>query len=407
MPTHPPLTARGPWSAVPRFRLVLLSLLTALATLAVQATAPPAGADGSVVTTASAADATSLTIYAEQVLAAAHDEVRREQGGPEVAGVGTTELIWSSELATLARRSSERMAGLVRLDHDPAIRDALCCDSRFSNNIGVSSSSTGAPTAAQVRSAAARMIDLWLDSPSHRDNLLDPKVTHLGIGVHLDADGRLWATVVFQDRALSNVSAVTTPPAADPWCPVTAPSGRFLDVANVHGPAIDCLAELGVVQGVSTDLFDPTGTITRGQVALLLDRALGFLDVDRPAALAGAFVDVPASRANAAAIERLAGAGIVLGRPDGRFGASDPVTRGQLAAQLESARRSLHGEVVIGPRGRFPDVPSSRRFARSIDAGANAGLLAGGDDGRFEPDAPLRRDQAASVVARFLAAELR
>lgn len=406
MTSHRPRAARSRPFRVLSGLLIVMPLLATLPALAVATATPSLAADEPVVTTASTNPRASLTIYAEQLLATAHDEARRAQGGSRVVAAGTTELIWSSELAALARRSSERMAGLGRLDHDPAIRAALCCDSRFSNNIGVSSS-TGGLTPAQARAATARLIDLWLDSASHRDNLLDPQVTHLGIGVHLDADDRLWATAVFQQRSPSSLSAATSTAVNDPWCPVAAAPGRFLDVRNVHARAIDCLAELGVVQGVSADRFDPTGILSRGQLALLLDRAVETLDVARPAALRGVFTDVAANRANAQAIERLAGAGIVLGRPDGRFVPGAPVTRGQFAAQLEAARRSLHGEVLVGPRARFPDVPSSRRFARAIDSGANAGLLAGGDDGRFAPDAPLRRDQAASLIARFLALELR
>jgi uncharacterized protein YkwD len=381
-----------------RFLLVLLGVVLAL-------TAPPAVARAATVTTASTGTTASLETYAEQLLAAAHDGARRVQGGTSVVSAGTTELIWSSELATLARQSSDRLAQLGALDHDPAIREALCCSSRFSNNIGVSS--TSGATAADIRRATTRLVELWLGSAGHRDNLLDPVVTHIGIGVHLDRDGRLWATAVFQERPISTASTATQPADSGAWCPTTAPSGRFPDVDNVHTPAVECLAALGIIQGVSEDRFDPAGTVTRGQLAMLLDRSVAWLGTTRPASLPGVFIDVSSGMVSGPAIERLAGAGIVLGRPDGRFIAGAPVTRGQIAAQLEATRRALHGEVEVGPRERFRDVPTSRRFARAIDAGANAGLLAGGDDGRFEPDSPLRRDQAASLIARFLELELR
>lgn len=389
-----------PSSAKARALLVTLSVLLTLATMS------PAAADGTAVTTASTGTTASLEIHAEQLLATAHDEARRAHGGSSVRSAGTTELIWSAELADLARNSSQRLADLGTLDHDPAISEALCCSSWFSNNIGFSSTS-GPITGAEVRRATTRLIDLWLSSAGHRDNLLDPIATHVGIGVRLGSDGRLWATVVFQERSSSTASTATMSTSDEAWCPTTAPTGRFVDVDNVHTPAIECLAELGIVQGVSDDRFDPAGTVTRGQLAMLLDRSLASLATTRPAAIPGVFTDVHPGMASTPAVERLAGAGIVLGRPDGRFIAGAPVTRGQIAAQLEATRRSLHGEVDVGPRARFPDVPTSRRFARAIDAGANAGLLAGGDDGRFEPDAPLRRDQAASLIFRLLELELR
>ena len=49
------------------------------------------------------------------------------------------------------------------------------------------------------------------------------------------------------------------------------------DQGNTHERRINQLADLGVVQGKTADQYDPAGTVTRGQMALFLARALDYL----------------------------------------------------------------------------------------------------------------------------------
>jgi hypothetical protein len=51
--------------------------------------------------------------------------------------------------------------------------------------------------------SAGAAVGAWLNSPSHRTNVLSPRATHLYVAVHCDAQGRLWSTVQFagNDRA--------------------------------------------------------------------------------------------------------------------------------------------------------------------------------------------------------------
>jgi uncharacterized protein YkwD len=41
------------------------------------------------------------------------------------------------------------------------------------------------------------MVDMWLGSPGHRANLLNPRYTHLGAGTTLSPSGRLYGVQVF------------------------------------------------------------------------------------------------------------------------------------------------------------------------------------------------------------------
>lgn len=43
----------------------------------------------------------------------------------------------------------------------------------------------------------ARLVQLWMDSPGHRKNLLDPRAKSVGIGMATSADGKLYAVQNF------------------------------------------------------------------------------------------------------------------------------------------------------------------------------------------------------------------
>lgn len=133
---------------------------------------------------------------------------------------------------------------------------------------------------------------------------------------------------------------------------------RFTDDdGSVHESAIDALAGAGITQGcdiANADHFCPDDSVTRGQMAAFLVRALGYTDDgggDR-------FVDDDGSTFEAD-IDRLAVAGVTQGcnpPTNDRFCPADLVTRGQMATFLARALDldipdvvpPVDGEVVSG-----------------------------------------------------------
>jgi DNA-binding beta-propeller fold protein YncE len=187
----------------------------------------------------------------------------------------------------------------------------------------------------------------------------------------------------------------------DVACPDGAPSAGFDDVTgdNVHAAAIDCGVELGLIQGTSATTFHPARSLTRGQVASLLARTLGDLGIDLPP-LAGAPDFEDADETHGESLRRLAAADIVLGREDGTVDPGGTLTREQLASVLVRALSYVRNAEVTGEPAGFDDTAGSVH-ADNIDAAAEAGLLDGKGDGRFDPAGTTRRDQAASVVVRL------
>lgn len=162
--------------------------------------------------------------------------------------------------------------------------------------------------------------------------------------------------------------------------------GGYLDVAgNTHADAIVWATERGIASGYADGTYRPSETVTRGQMASLLTRAL-----DLPAG-DGSFPDVADGSAHADGIAAVAQAGITTGFVDGTFRPDEPVTRGQMASFLQRAL-----ELETGTQD-FTDVGDSVH-AEGIAAMVAAGIATGFEDGTFRPDRAVTRGQMATLL---------
>jgi len=96
-------------------------------------------------------------------------------------------------------------------------------------------------------------------------------------------------------------------------------------------------------------------------------------------------------------------AGVLLGEGDLRDASFEP-KRGVTRAEFVTAMVRAIGvkPAAAGKASAFGDVSAEAWYAGEIEAAAQAGLVAGVASGKFAPDAPLTREQAAQLLTRAL-----
>ena len=111
----------------------------------------------------------------------------------------------------------------------------------------------------------------------------------------------------------------------------------FEDVSdtNTHAVNICRLVELGITGGTTPTTYGPSGPVTRAQMASFLARSLDLAPIDDPGA--DAFPDVNPDNVHAGTINAIRAAGITQGLQDGTYNPSGTVTRAQMASFLANA----------------------------------------------------------------------
>jgi hypothetical protein len=194
--------------------------------------------------------------------------------------------------------------------------------------------------------------------------------------------------------------------AVPPSCQGDVPAADFDDrdrISDVHRAAVDCLAHLGVVEGVAHDEgvdYLPGADIRRDQMAAYLVRALETTERDLPEPSDHGFDDVE-GRHHAGDIRRLADIGVAAGTSASTYSPGDPVTRAQMATFLLRATAWVHdvdAETLAGGPVRFDDVAGTH--ADTIAGVYHLGITAGIDAETFAPARDVTREQMASFVVR-------
>lgn len=107
---------------------------------------------------------------------------------------------------------------------------------------------------------------------------------------------------------------------------------------------IETARKYGLVEGTGAGRFEPDATLTREQMAVLLDRIIRL-----GTAADSVFPDVTPEGEpwSYEAINRIAAAGILQGYPDGAFHPGDSIVRGQMAALMDRSAPYLASSVVV------------------------------------------------------------
>lgn len=153
-------------------------------------------------------------------------------------------------------------------------------------------------------------------------------------------------------------------------------------------------SDYGVLQG-SEGKFSPDGTLTRGQMAVILSRLLNL-----PAAPSAGFTDVAPDAWYADGINRCAAAGILQGS-EGKAMPEDPITREQAMVMLCRALGIAAEDVgvLVG----FSDLSLVSDYARPyVAALVKAGVVKGDANGLLNPLSKITRAEIVTMIDRLV-----
>ena len=199
------------------------------------------------------------------------------------------------------------------------------------------------------------------------------------------------ATVNF--TAIPSTSTPTDPEPTDPEPDEGPLAPVFDDVSkdSVHADAIDRIVRYGITVGTSDTTFDPSGDLSRGQMATFIVRLLTLTDPS---------IEQPAD--HDAAMALLVDRGLLLGDVNGDLDGVGTLTRGQAASLLVRLTEQVTGEVLPASGTQFSDVAATSTHAENIAKLVELGVIKGLGDGTYRPGTDLRRDQMASLISRTL-----
>jgi hypothetical protein len=272
---------------------------------------------------------------------------------------GLTPLASHADLVAGARKQAAAIRDAGRLFHNPNLASVTTGWTKLGENVGYGGTVSGLHAA-------------FMNSPSHRANVLDPLYTHVGLGVVVQGS-TIWVAEVFMQSS--------TPVAAFKW--------PFRDIDGLsYAKDIAVLADAGITSGCGNDRFCPFGYVSRAEMASFLQRALGL----KPETV-NFFWDTSQST-HRSAINAIASADIAKGCGGGRYCPSTTVSRGEMATFLA---RALN--LPKASRDYFWDDNGSPHEA-SINALAQAGITTGCGSGSFCPWGGLTRGEMASFLVR-------
>ncbi|MTV27746.1 hypothetical protein FTX61_20355 [Nitriliruptoraceae bacterium ZYF776] len=210
--------------------------------------------------------------------------------------------------------------------------------------------------------------------------------------------GRAPDPVAGPGREVSTRSSVPGEVCPAPHAPQPVPN--FRDIAgSPHETNIVCVARWGIARGTGERTYAPRRDVTRAQMATFVANLIRATGAALPEGR-DRFSDDDGSP-HEPNINALANAGVISGVSGGGYAPGRNVTRAQAATILAGAYRHLLGfDLTVGP-DQFRDDDGSPHEA-NINRLANAGIINGLSATRFGHADSLKRDQMASLLARFL-----
>lgn len=163
--------------------------------------------------------------------------------------------------------------------------------------------------------------------------------------------------------------------------------------------AISALGARGIVKGVGDGEFNPNGQVTRAEFITMLMKLFDLSDESATTS----FSDVKQGawyHGNIATAQKL---GIVNGKPNGRFGVHENITREDMAVMVYKAVQIKQLALVSGEATAFKDEANIASYAKqAVEAIQGAGIINGVGNDEFAPKKNASRAEAAVMIYNLL-----
>nr|WP_256224178.1 S-layer homology domain-containing protein [Paenibacillus sp. 1_12] len=163
---------------------------------------------------------------------------------------------------------------------------------------------------------------------------------------------------------------------------------------------VELLASKLLVKGRTETTFDPQSSISRAEFAAMLVRGLG-LGEDKT----NNFKDVSANDWYMGIVGVAAKAGLIEGDESGKFNPNASITREEMAVMINRAMAFVGKKTSgdVNQLNAFKDANSISTWAKdAVAKGVMAGLLNGKSANAFEPSATANRAEAAVLLKRLM-----
>lgn len=256
--------------------------------------------------------------------------------------------------------------------------------------------------------------DIYWGYPKGTDSSTTFKLVHFK-GLHRDGENSGYDVSDIKNLAQSDIEEITVTntengikfyvdaggfsPFALVWeentTPDPGPDPDPTPTPDPEEPELERGDHYAYIFGYEDNTIRPDNDITRAEVATIFYRLLTDASRDEYHTTDNDFTDVSADAWYNETVSTLANAGVLAGYEDGSFRPNAPITRAEYAAIA-----TRFDDLAAGTSS-FTDI-SGHWAEAAINAAYSAGWVGGYEDGTFRPDQNITRAEAMALINRVL-----
>ena len=254
--------------------------------------------------------------------------------------------------------------------------------------------------------SASSVMNGWTKSDGHLANILDYRFDCVGIGC-ARINGTMYWVQCF-GGSTEPISVVPTRPANYTGKKEVSVAYSNLKIETIFNDvktsdwyydSVKYAFATGMIYGNTDTTFNPKGNLTRGMLVTILHRMEGF-----PTGTGKNFSDVKQGQYYYDAVKWAAGAKVVSGYDNGKFGPNDNITREQLAAILMNyAKYKGKNTSARANLNKFADNKKiSSYFRDSVSWAVANKIISGKDNGKnVDPKGTATRAEVAAMLSNY------